>query len=78
MEPKALATLVRNQTDSSVIKSIGYNNGILEVEFKKTGKKCQYLDVPQAVFEELMKATSKGVYFNAHIRKGNFKFNYID
>jgi len=60
-----------------VIKSIGYEDGILEIEFRKTGKRCQYLGVPKEIFEELLKAPSKGIYFHTHIRNGNFKFNYI-
>lgn len=77
-ENKAVsATSTRNPIDSSIIKSVSFENGILEVEFKKTGKVGRYANVPQVIFDELLKAPSKGVYFNAHIRKGKFDFTYV-
>lgn len=59
----------RQSVDSSNLASIGYDaeNEILEVEFKHGGV-YQYFDVPENVYEELMKADSHGVYFSANIR----------
>lgn len=54
---------------SSNIQSIGYeaDSSTLEVEFKK-GPVWQYAGVPQAEYDALMGAASKGVYFNANIK----------
>ena len=59
----------RKSVESSNLESIGYDaeNEILEVEFKHGGV-YQYFDVPQNVYEELMNASSHGVYFSANIR----------
>lgn len=52
---------------SSNLASIGYENGILEIEFK-SGSVYQYSGVPVFVYEALMSAPSHGKYFSAHIR----------
>ena len=59
----------RQSVQSSNLASIGYDarNQILEVEFNHGGV-YQYSGVPQDVYEELMNASSHGVYFSAHIR----------
>lgn len=59
----------RQSVESSNLASVGYDaeNEILEVEFKHGGV-YQYFDVPQNVYEELMNASSHGVYFSANIR----------
>ena len=59
----------RQSVESSNLASIGYDaeNEILEVQFKHGGI-YQYFDVPENVYEELMNASSHGVYFSANIR----------
>ena len=63
----------RIPVSSSMIASIGYEPSqlLLEVEFLKGGI-YQYLDVPQAVVNELMataqSGASVGTYFRAHVR----------
>lgn len=59
----------RQAVESSNLASIGYDaeNEILEVEFKHGGV-YQYFDVPENVYDELMNASSHGVYFSANIR----------
>ena len=59
----------RQAVESSNLASVGYDteNEILEVEFKHGGI-CQYFDVPENVYKELMNADSHGVYFSANIR----------
>ena len=52
---------------SSNLASIGYEDGILEIEFK-THSVYQYRNVPPSVYEALMSAPSHGKYFSAHIR----------
>ena len=60
-------------TDSSSISSVGYNAGtmILEIEFV-SGKVYRYFDVPESVHAGLMRAVSKGNFFNRRIRD-NFR-----
>jgi hypothetical protein len=53
--------------NSSTINSVGFENGILEVEFV-SGSVYRYFDVPQEVFESLVNAPSVGEFFNENIR----------
>ena len=65
----------RKQVESSMIKSVGYdeNNLILEVEFKN-GKVFQYLGVKPMVFEEFSTSGSIGKNFHRMIKsKYDFK-----
>lgn len=54
---------------SSNIASIGYDPAslTLEIEFKD-GSVYQYFDVPSTVYEEFMRADSKGQFLHANIR----------
>jgi hypothetical protein len=67
----------RKPVESSNLASIGCDaeNKILEVEFKHGGL-YQYFDVPQNVYEELMNASSHGVYFSTNIRN-DYKYQKI-
>lgn len=67
----------RHAVSSSNISSIGYdqNNMILEVEFQN-GFTYQYFDVPQNIYEGLMRAISHGSYLNSVI-KGNYRYTRI-
>ena len=51
------------------MKSVGYESKskILETEFQ-SGEVYQYLDVPEIVHKRLLRAESKGQYFNGEIR----------
>ena len=51
------------------MRSVGYesNGKVLEVEFQ-SGVVYQYSEVPESLYEELMRAGSKGRYFNDEIR----------
>ena len=53
--------------NSSLIFSIGYDCGILEVEFQRDGI-YEYQDVPPEVFHELTLAKSIGEYFVRNIK----------
>lgn len=55
---------------SSNLKSVSYDSDTegLEVEFR-TGSVYRYAGVPQAIYEGLMEARSKGSYHHQHIRK---------
>ncbi len=63
----------RVSVESSVLASVLYLPGrrLLEIEFH-SGLFYQYFDVPQHSYSELLKAESKGAYFNAHIRNRFF------
>jgi hypothetical protein len=59
----------RVSVSSSNIRSIGYDSDsmTLEVEFN-SGAVYQYQGVPQAEYDAVMNAGSKGRYFNASIK----------
>ena len=57
----------RTLVESSNIKSIGYENDILEIEFFPASV-YQYTDVSKDLYESMMKAPSKGKFFHAFIR----------
>jgi hypothetical protein len=58
----------RIAVESSLISSVNYSpQATLEVEFR-SGAVYRYFLVSKGVFEGLMAAPSKGVYFNRHIR----------
>lgn len=64
----------RTPVTSSNIASIGYDPGsmTLEVEFKN-GAVYQYFDVPDAVYQEFMRADSKGQFLARNI-KHNYRY----
>jgi hypothetical protein len=55
--------------ESDVIHAIGYDDdvNVLEIIFN-TGQIYQYRNVPREVFEQLLRAESKGSYFQNNIR----------
>lgn len=63
---------------SSNLLSIGYDSveKVLEIEFKN-GSIFQYFDVPNNIYSGLMNARSYGRYFDAYIKKGNFRYVQI-
>lgn len=59
----------RLPVDSSTIVDIGYDSPSMSLEIGfKQGAVYQYFDVPDALYQELMRADSKGKFFHAHIR----------
>ena len=64
----------RDPVTSSTIESIGYDerSQTLEVEFK-SGAVYQYFGVPDAVYRELMSASSQGQYL-ARTIKGAYRY----
>lgn len=58
----------RTPVSSSHVVSVGYdpNTLTLEVEFKG-GSGYQYFDVPETVYQELMRASSVGKFMHANI-----------
>lgn len=63
----------RESVSSSSLRSVGYDESInlLEIEFC-SNRIYQYSNVPVHIYCDLMRATSKGKYFHAHIR-GRFR-----
>jgi hypothetical protein len=58
----------RMPLDSALLASVGYSRqAVLEIEFR-TGTIYRYFLVPQAIFDGLLTAPSKGTYFNRYIR----------
>ena len=53
--------------NSSAIRAVGYDGHTLTVEFH-TGRIYDHPGVPYAVYAGLMRASSKGWYYNTHIR----------
>ena len=65
------------KVESSNISAVGYDMsfGSLIVEYK-SGAKYQYKEVPYEVYENLIKAESKGRFINENV-KGKFEYNRI-
>lgn len=57
--------------DSSAIRAVGYDGSTLTVEFH-SGRIYDHPNVPNSVFENFMHSSSKGAYYNQHIR-GRYK-----
>jgi hypothetical protein len=59
----------RTHVSSSAISSIGYDDrsSVLEVEFE-SGAVYDYFDVPPKVYQDLLKAPSKGTFVSRRVR----------
>ena len=55
--------------ESSALAQVAYDEqrAILHVQFRD-GAVYQYLGVPLRIYQDLLRADSKGAYFNHHIR----------
>jgi hypothetical protein len=64
-----MEAMQRQGVESTTMRSVGYDRTeqVLEIEFQ-SGAIYQYLDVPPAIYTELLEAESKGHYFNSEIR----------
>lgn len=62
---------------SSALAAVGYDadRRVLEVRFN-TGRIYHYFEVPASVVKQLLKASSKGQYFNRAIRP-NFRCELV-
>jgi hypothetical protein len=67
----------REMVDSSLIKSIGYDEeiGVLQVEFTE-GQIRDYKNVSAELYKQFLTASSKGRFYLKHIRK-KFDFNQV-
>jgi hypothetical protein len=68
----------RTSVDSSLIKSLGYDepSQVLEVEFHR-GAVYQYLAVPTSVYEDLQSSESVGKSFNALVKTQGYEFKQL-
>jgi len=57
----------REAVSSRAIKTVGYRNETLEIEFPD-GDVYRYFGVPRLVFLQLIRAESMGAFFNERIR----------
>jgi hypothetical protein len=62
-----LDSMLRKSVTSSMASSIGYQNSILEIEFR-SGEIWQYLDVPESVYLAMLISKSIGKFFQDHIK----------
>jgi hypothetical protein len=62
----------RQAVSSETIAEIGYQDATLEIMFT-TGAVYQYFDVPDSVYDQLMRADSHGRFFNEQVR-GRFRY----
>ncbi len=54
---------------SKAISAVGYDPTTKKMKIKFIqGKTYDFCRVPEQIFNELLSATSKGTYYNAHIR----------
>lgn len=55
---------------STAISRIEFDpeTGTLDIWFRESGRRYRYYDVPARAYEAFRRATSKGRFFNSHIR----------
>ncbi len=75
---KVVINMKRDSIKSSNLNSIGYDlsSRTLEIEFNN-GAIYLYFSVPQTIYNNLMRASSHGRYFNRNI-KGKYKYKKIE
>jgi len=69
--------MYRIPVTSSNIRSIGYDSqtAILEVEFT-SGDVYQYFNVPEHIYQQFLRASSHGQFFNDNIRY-NYRYQKV-
>lgn len=72
--------MLRIKVDSTMLNSIGYERGVLQVEFN-TGTIYEYYEVPPEVFNAIVKADAQGVsvgqIFNKQVKLAGFKYERV-
>lgn len=68
----------RTHVSSSNLESVGYDaaSQTLEVAFLDGGI-YQYFAVTASVYQGLMAAASHGSYFDAHVKKGGYRYKKV-
>ena len=59
--------MIRQEIESSMIVSAGYEAGLMQVEFKN-GAIYEYEVMYQHVYEEFLESDSKGSFLHRHIK----------
>lgn len=67
--------MVRQPVISTNVYSVGYDNGVLEVQFLN-GAIYQYFNVPFEIYRHLVSFTHPGTYL-ARAVKGRFRYQRI-
>jgi len=68
--------LFHTPVKSSNLKSVAYENVILEVTFQDN-RTYQYYDVEVDKYNSLLNASSKGSYLDKHIKKGGYRYKRV-
>ena len=70
IDPITGKTPTRVLVESSAISAILYDpkSQTLDIEFKISGEIHRYFEVPNDVYQELLRASSKGAYLNSQIK----------
>ena len=63
------------EVNSSNISKIGYENDTLLVEYK-SGTQYRYKNVSTTLYEEFLKAESKGRFMNSNV-KGKYEYERV-
>ena len=66
----------RTAIQSSNLRSVGFEDGTLEVEFNHGGI-YQYFDVPDYIFGGLFDAPSAGQYFDVNVKKAGYRYEKV-
>jgi len=68
----------RTPVESRNLASVGFDPDslTLEVEFQKGGI-YQYFGVPEYVYQDLLRAGSKGTYFAQNIKKSGYPYSKV-
>lgn len=74
---EARLNILRIRVKSSNIHSVGYDklHKVLQVEFLN-GSIYQFYDVPENIYKNILKADSKGKYFNCNV-SGRFRYECV-
>ena len=72
-----ISRIHREPVESRALAAVGYSRRLraLEIEFKRGGT-YRYLDVPLAVYQDLLAAESKAGFYNRNVR-GKFRSVYV-
>ena len=64
---------------SSNVRAIAYNaeEQWLYVAFKRGGSTYRYFEVPDSLFQEFLKAESKGRFLDRKIKKGCYRYEKL-
>ena len=58
---------------SGNVKSCGYDDGVLEIEFQNGGV-YRYYGVPEGIYKGIAAAPSPGGYLQEHVIRAKFKY----